>query len=196
VLGFAAVLALVVGVLIGLIPVYHVLRTNLAEVIQRNSRSASSGRGVRLLSSGLVVVQVAVALMLLTGAGLLIHSFTKVLQVDPGLDPRQVIVGRVALPAAHRGSNEAAKGIQERIQRAFEEIPGVSAVAFSFSTPFRGGIGINAMTLADDVLPPGPRRGGARPVLRGRRNVRPEVLPQGLGAWRAFHLRGAPDKGR
>lgn len=67
VLGFAVVLTIAVGVLIGLIPVFHILRTNLAEVIQQSSRSTSSGRGVRALSSVLVVSQVAVALVLLTG---------------------------------------------------------------------------------------------------------------------------------
>jgi predicted permease len=165
VLGFAALLTLVVGLLIGLIPVFHVLRTNLVESIQRSSRSVSSGRGVRVLSGILVITQVAVALVLLTGAGLLIHSFARVLQVDPGLDPRNVVIGQIALPAAHRGSDEAAKGIRERLQRAFGEIPGVSAVAFSFSTPFRGGIGINAPTLADDPLPPGSPQPGAWRVV-------------------------------
>ena len=86
VLGFAVALTVVVGLLIGLIPVFHILRTNLAAVIQSSSRSASSSRGVRALSGVLVVAQVAVALMLLTGAGLLIHSFAEALRVDTGLE--------------------------------------------------------------------------------------------------------------
>jgi hypothetical protein len=57
----------------------HGLRTNLAAVIQSSSRSTSSSRGVRALSGVLVIGQVAVALMLLTGAGLLIHSFAEAL---------------------------------------------------------------------------------------------------------------------
>jgi predicted permease len=194
VLGFAVGLTLVIGVLIGLVPVFHVWRTNLAEVIQRSSRSASSGRGVRMLSGILVVAQVAVALVLLTGAGLLIHSFAKALAVDPGLDPRQVIVGRIALPAAHRASDEAAKGIQTRLQRAFEEIPGVGAVAFSFSTPFRGGIGINAMTLADDPLPPGsPQPGAWRVVVSPAYH---EALRLRLVEGRFFEPRDAENPGR
>src|SRR6185503_7146162 len=70
VLGFAIALALAIGLLIGLIPVLHIVRTNLAAVIQSSSRGSSSSRGVRALSSTLVVAQVGVALMLLTGAGL------------------------------------------------------------------------------------------------------------------------------
>lgn len=161
VLGFAVVLSLVVGVLIGLIPVFHVLRTNLAEVIQRGSRGASSGRGVRALSSALVVAQVAVALVLLTGAGLLIRSFAKALEVNPGFDPQHVVTGRIALPQAHRASDEATNAIRERLLQSLREIPGVDSVALSLATPFEGGLPINAFTLENDVLPPGSPQPGA-----------------------------------
>lgn len=161
VLGFAVVLSLVVGLLIGLIPVVHTLRTNLAEVIQRSSRSASSGRGVRALSSGLVVAQVAFALMLLTGAGLLIHSFAKALDVNPGFDPRGVVTGRIVLPRALRGTAEAADGTRQRLLEAMREIAGVTSSALSASTPFQGGLGIGALTLEDDTLPPGAPQPGA-----------------------------------
>jgi putative ABC transport system permease protein len=87
------VLTAVVGISIGVVPAAHLLRTNLAELIQRSSRGASAGRGVRALSSTLVVAQVAVALVLLTGAGLLIHSFANALNVDPGFNPRGVVIG-------------------------------------------------------------------------------------------------------
>jgi len=165
VLGFAVALSLVVGVLIGLIPVFHVLRTNLAEVIQRGTRGASSGRGVRALSSALVVAQVAVALMLLTGAGLLIHSFAKALEVNPGFDPTHVVTGRIALPQAHRASDEAANKIRERLLLALREIPGVQSVALGFATPFQGGLPINAFTLENDTLPPGAPQPGAFRVV-------------------------------
>jgi putative ABC transport system permease protein len=75
------VLTAVVGLVIGLIPVFYILRTNLAAVIQSSSRGSSSSRSMRALSGVLVVAQVAVALMLLTGAGLLIHSFVEALKV-------------------------------------------------------------------------------------------------------------------
>jgi putative ABC transport system permease protein len=155
VLGFAVVLTIAVGVIIGLIPVFHILRTNLAAVIQSSSRSASSGRGVRALSGVLVVAQVAVALMLLTGAGLLIHSFAKALRVDTGLEAKNVVTARVALTREHRASDEAANKIRERMLQAMREIPGVTSVALAFSTPFQGGLPINAFSLEQDTLPPG-----------------------------------------
>ena len=165
VLGFAVGLTLLIGVIIGLIPVFHILRTNLASVIQSSSRSASSGRGVRALSGVLVVAQVAVALMLLTGAGLLIHSFALALRVDTGLEPANVVTARVALTREHRASDEAANKIRERLLQAMREIPGVSSVALAFSTPFQGGLPINAFALQNDTLPPGAPQPGAYRVI-------------------------------
>ncbi|RXK56726.1 ABC transporter permease [Oleiharenicola lentus] len=161
VLGFAIALTVAIGLLIGLIPVFHILRTNLAEIIQSSSRSASSGRGVRALSSVLVVVQVAVALMLLTGAGLLIHSFSKALAVSPGFDPKGVVTARIIIPQAHRATAESADKFQERLRQSLQELPGVTSVALSGSTPFQGGLPINAFTLEQDTLPPGSPQPGA-----------------------------------
>src|SRR6188474_898855 len=165
VLAFAVALTVVVGLLIGLIPVFHILRTNVAAVIQSSSRSASSGRGVRALSGVLVVAQVAVALMLLTGAGLLIHSFAEALKVDTGLEARNVVTARIALTRQYRASDEAASKIRERLLQAMREIPGVTSVALSASTPFQGGLPINAFTLETDTLPPGSPQPGAFRVL-------------------------------
>ncbi|MEO7271081.1 MAG: ABC transporter permease [Vicinamibacterales bacterium] len=165
VLAFAIALTAVVGLLIGLIPVVHILRTNLTAVIQSSSRSASSGRGVRALSGALVVAQVAVALVLLTGAGLLISSFAQALKVDTGLDARSVVTARLALTREHRASDEAANTIRERLLQALREIPGVTSVALSSSTPFQGGLPINAFTLENDTLPPGSPQPGAFRVI-------------------------------
>jgi predicted permease len=165
VLGFAVALTAVIGVVIGLIPVIHILRTNLSAMIQSNSRSASSSRGVRALSGVLVVAQVAVALILLTGAGLLIQSFAQALRVDTGLEPDNVVTARIALTREHRSSDEAANKIRERLLQAMREIPGVTSVALAFSTPFQGGLPINAFTLENDTLPPGAPQPGAYRVI-------------------------------
>jgi putative ABC transport system permease protein len=165
VLGFAVALALVIGLIIGIIPVFHILRTNLASVIQSSSRSASSSRGVRALSGVLVVAQVGVALMLLTGAGLLIRSFAEALKVDTGLDASKVVTARVALTRQYRASDDAANKIRERLMQAMREIPGVTSVALAASTPFQGGLPINAFTLENDTLPPGAPQPGAFRVL-------------------------------
>jgi putative ABC transport system permease protein len=145
--------------------VLHLLRTNLAAVIQSNSRGSSSSRGVRALSSVLVVAQVSVALMLLTGAGLLIYSFAQALRVDIGLEPANVVTASIALTREHRASDDAANSIRERLLQAMREIPGVTSAALAFSTPFKGGLPINAFTLENDTLPPGSPQPGAFRVI-------------------------------
>jgi predicted permease len=151
------------------------MRLNIASIMQSSTRSASSGRGVRALSGVLVVAQVAVALVLLAGAGLLIQSFAAALRVDTGLDASKVVTARIALTRQYRASDDAANGIRDRLMQSMREIPGVSNVALSFSTPFQGGLPINAFTLENDTLPPGAPQPGAFGVV-----VTPEYL-QTLG---------------
>jgi predicted permease len=165
VLGFAVVITLIVGIIIGLIPVFHILRTNLVEVIQQSTRGSSSGRGVRALSSVLVVSQVAVALILLTGAGLLIQSFARALNVELGFNPQGVVSARVALPRAHRATPDAATQVRERLLQAMREIPGTTSASLAFATPFQGGLPINAFVLEQDTLPPGAPQPGAFRVI-------------------------------
>lgn len=154
-----------VGVGVGFVPVIHLLRTNVAALIQASSRGASAGRGVRTLSSLLVIGQVAVALILLTGAGLLIHSFAKALSVDPGFNPSQLISGRIVLPLAQRSTDEVALAFRQRLETSLREIPGVSGVTLSIATPFLGSLPINALTLAEDNLPPGSAQPSANRVI-------------------------------
>src|SRR6185295_2097908 len=116
-------------------------------------------------SSTLVVAQVGVALMLLTGAGLLIHSFAEAMKVDTGLDASNVVTARIALTREYRASDEAASKIRQRLLQAMREIPGVTSVALSASTPFQGGLPINAFTLETDTLPPGSPQPGAFRVI-------------------------------
>jgi predicted permease len=149
-----------VGLLMGVVPVVHILRSNLAQVIQRSSRSASGGRGVRALSSFLVTGQVAVALVLLSGAGLLIHSFAKAIAVDPGFDPRNLVVGSIALPAVYNDKAKSAT-FQLRLAESLREIPGVDGAALATGIPFEGGLGILALSLRDSLLPANSSQPGA-----------------------------------
>ncbi|HEY5079207.1 MAG TPA: ABC transporter permease [Opitutaceae bacterium] len=152
ILAYAVVIAVAVGLLIGLLPVVHILRSNLAALIHRSSRSTSGGRGVRALSSVLVMGQVAVALVLLTGAGLLIHSFANAISVNPGFDPSNLVVGSIALPSSYQ-TKERNADFQKRLEAALREIPGADGVALSTGIPFQGNLPINALTLKENALP-------------------------------------------
>lgn len=160
VLGCTVAIAIVVGLLIGVVPVVHILRSNLAQVIQRSSRSASGGRGVRALSSILVTGQVAIALVLLSGAGLLIHSFANALAVDPGFDPRNLVVGSIALPSVYKDTAKSA-ALELKLTESLKEIPGVDDAALSTGIPFEGNLPINALTLKDSLLPVNSSQPGA-----------------------------------
>jgi putative ABC transport system permease protein len=164
-LAFTAVVSVSAALLIGALPIVHILRTNLVAVIHRSSRGASGGAGVRALSSLLIIGQVALALMLLTGAGLLIHSFMKAIAINPGFDPRGVVTGRMAIPLAHRSSDDAGRQLQQRVVQSLREMPGVSSVALGIAVPFLGGLPVNAFTLAEDTLPPGSPQPGANRVV-------------------------------
>jgi len=107
---------------------------------------------VRALSSTLVTVEVAVALVLLSGAGLLIHSFANAISVSPGFDPRNLVVGNIALPSSYQAKDKAA-AFQRRLLQALGEIPGVDAAALATGIPFKGGLPVLALTLRDSVLP-------------------------------------------
>jgi predicted permease len=171
VLAFTIALSLGAALLISIAPIVHVLRANLMELIHRSSRSSSGSAGVRTLSSVLIVGQVAIAVILLSGAGLLIHGFIKAIAVHPGFDPSGVIAGVISIPRPHRATNEAARTLRDRVVQSAQEIPGVSSVALALAMPFQGGMPLNAFTLADDALPPGSPQPAANRVL-----VSPEYL--------------------
>ncbi len=152
VLWYAIGISVAMGVLIGVIPVVHILRSNLSEVIHRSSRSASGGRRVRALSSVLVTGQIAVALVLLSGAGLLIHSFANAIAVKPGFEPQHLVVGTIALPSAY-GPQDKMVAFQRRLVQGMKEIAGVDDAALATGIPFEGNLGILALNLRDGTLP-------------------------------------------
>lgn len=119
----AATLLLALG--IGLLPHLLLWRTG---VRLGQARGSTGSRWVRHASSGLVITQVTLAVVLLIGAGLLIRSFVKVIGIDPGFDATHVVQGRIALPP--RYSDAAANlDVQRRILTGLKEIPGVENAA-------------------------------------------------------------------
>jgi|SoiMethySBSTD1v2_1073268.scaffolds.fasta_scaffold05640_2 putative ABC transport system permease protein len=138
VMGFALSLALLVGLAVGLAPVARLTALNLAQAFREEGRSGTSGRGARGVRRLLVASQVAFAFMLLAGAGLLLTSFHRVLAVDPGFDPANVVTARVAPPASRYRDEAAVRALAERFVTAVRSIPGVEHVGISSSIPFGG----------------------------------------------------------
>ncbi len=98
VLAFATVISIVTGLLFGVLPAWRTSRVSPSSAMRDGTRTTTAGRGQHRLQNSLVVAQTAVGLVLLVAAGLLIHSFVRVLQVDPGFDRRNVLIASLSLP--------------------------------------------------------------------------------------------------
>ena len=131
VLVFTLVVSLLTGLLFGLAPALQASRPNLNEGLKEGDR-ASSGRRQRLRSV-LVVGEVALTLTLLVGAGLLLQSFRRVLQVDPGFKAQNLLTMQVSV---NNPDGQQVTNFFEQLQRNVRSLPGVKAVAVSNGLPF------------------------------------------------------------
>ena len=137
VLGFAGVIATLATILLALTPARHVLSTDPRAALSEGSRG-SAGTLWRRLGSKLVVVELALAVVLLVGAGLLARSLYLVLRVDTGLRPDQLVVLQVAAPAQSYGKPEQATQLTREIAGRIGGLPGVSSVGVTSMLPISG----------------------------------------------------------
>ena len=145
---FTLALAALLGVVIGLFPVVQALGVNLAAEFHEGGRTGTGGRRSQAIRRSLVVVQVAVALVLLVGTGLLFASFRQVLAIEPGFDPRQVLTAVVTLPAErYAGDPELAAFVDEALRRV-RAIPGVSQAGATTDIPL-GNFHSDSVVLAE-----------------------------------------------
>ena len=137
VLAFTLAIAVVTGLLFGIAPAIHASRTDLHDALKDGARTAGEGRG-HWLRRGLVVAEVALALTLLVGAGLLIRSFARLQGVAPGFDPRNLITVNVALPRAKYTTPVSRAAFFETLRLRLVELPGVESVGATSNIPFGG----------------------------------------------------------
>ena len=138
VVGFTFLLVSVVGIGVGMIPVIAMRRANMAQVIREEGRSGTQGRGARVMRRVLVTSQVAFALMLLIGAGVLLASFGRVLSIDPGFRAENVLAGTVSLPASrYRSDDDVRNGVARMLDR-IRAVPGVTGAGVTTTLPFSG----------------------------------------------------------
>jgi predicted permease len=147
ILGLTLVVTFAVALLIGLLPVLRAWRVSgLQGAIQSGTRGASRGGGIRAMSGVLVTTQVALALVLLIGAGLLIRSFGKVMAVNPGFDAAKIIHVRVATDPSYK-TLASVQAAYSRIMEKMREIPGVESAGSSNSMPGYGQLTPGALPL-------------------------------------------------
>ena len=138
VVGFTVLLIAVVGIAVGMIPVIAMRRANMAQVIREEGRSGTQGRGPRLMRRMLVTSQVAFALILLIGAGVLLASFERVLNIDPGFRAANVLTGTISMPASRYSDDAALRATTDRLLEQIRAVPGVETAGVTTTLPFSG----------------------------------------------------------
>ena len=159
VLLFTVGLAATTGVLFGVAPALGVLRGDDGSGLRDDSARATGGRRAGATRATLVVVETALALVLLVGAGLLIKSFARVLTVDPGFSSSRVLTAQIALPRTRYADPVAQRAFWSTLVARLRETPGVAAAGVTSVVPFSdtassGTYGITARPVAPTEKPP------------------------------------------
>ncbi len=160
VLAFTLLLSLLTGVVFGLVPALHASRADLNVTLKETgARSGSSARQNKARSA-LVVAEMALAIVLLSGAGLLIRTFAALHSVDPGFDAHNVLTMETSLTGSRYDRTAGIYDMARLAVQRMEALPGVRAAAASSYLPLEGGLGL-PFAIAGRPLTNGPAHGGA-----------------------------------
>jgi predicted permease len=154
VLAFATFVTVLTGLVFGLVPVLQQPARGLRDTLQEGSRGAAGDRHGQAARRTLVVAEVALALVLLAGAGLLIKSFARVQGVDPGFAPAGVLTATLDLPAATYDTGERQRAFVDALLARLEATPGVEAAGATSALPFGRGGGTRSFSVEGVQLPP------------------------------------------
>jgi putative ABC transport system permease protein len=153
VVGFALLLAVVTGIVCGLAPAFAAIRTNVNGTLKEGGRSGTAGAGHALLRSILVVLEIAIALVLLASSGLLLRSFEKMRNVDLGFQAERVATAAYSLPQKQYSTQAAVDEFNYGLLRRLRQLPGVQDASLTSTLPASGGFG-NETFVVDGYVPP------------------------------------------
>ncbi len=148
------VLSIVTGLVFGVIPAIAVVRGNTAAFLKEDAARGSAGKGTGVARAALVVAEIALALMLLVGAGLLLKSFARLQSVSPGFATENVLTAQVALPAARYADAAARRAFWLRLVDRARALPGVTAAGLTSNVPFNGSVSSGSYSIVGYT--PGP----------------------------------------
>lgn len=137
VIAFAIAATTLAAVLFGVFPALLARRIGPGESLREAGRTAASGRGAGRAVGGLVVVEVALAVLLVLGAGLLVRSIAELRQVDPGFDPDGVLAITLSLPGSRYPAPEPVIAFYDELLDRVRALPGVESAAASSTFPLR-----------------------------------------------------------
>jgi predicted permease len=138
VLAFTALVSVGVGIVAGLLPAWRASHPNLATSLNEASRGSSQGASGHRIRAALVIVEIVLALILLTSAGLLVESFLRLQKVPAGFDPAKVMTVRVALPEASYPKPQDSVEFYKKLLQRVSNLPGVSSAAAAWWIPLSG----------------------------------------------------------
>ncbi len=138
VLGFTLLISLFTGVLFGLAPALRTMKLNLSESLKEGGRSGSEGVHRNRTRSVLVVLESAVAVVLLIGAGLMVRSLLRLQDVRPGFDAENVLTMRVDLPREKYSAPEKSASFFAELETRLSSLPGMEGVGFVTELPLSG----------------------------------------------------------
>jgi predicted permease len=147
-------LSVLTGLLLAVPMIWHSLRGNLAQALSVESRGGTTSRATHRLRHALITAQFALAFTLLCGAGLLGLSFARILAVNPGFRPENVLTGGVSAPYARYKEEKQRLALVRRLGAELRAIPGVSAVGFSTNLAFTNNLSDDAISI--EGQPPAP----------------------------------------
>ena len=135
VLLFMLAISILTGILFGIFPALQLSRTNVNQTLRDEGRGSTGGHRRMQLRGLLVVGQVALSLMLLIGAGLLVRSFSRLLRVEPGFDPQNVLTMNVSLPTVKYADAQKQIAFFDDLSRRVSALPCVRSAAISAALP-------------------------------------------------------------
>ncbi len=147
--------AIVLGIALAAPIAWFNLRSHLAGAIQSETRGGTASRAAQHLRNGFVVAQIALAVVLLTGAGLLGLSLERVMAVSPGFRPDHVLTGQLSLPGSRYPDWPVRLAFNQRLMKEIARQPGVQAVGVVNNVPLSGNSGKSAATVKGHVIRPG-----------------------------------------
>jgi len=153
VLGFSLLLSVLTGALFGLAPALQATKPMLNEALKESCRGASGGLGRSRLLGSLVVAEIALALVLLVGAGLMIRSLRRLQAVDPGFDSERLLTMRFSLPA-EQYSHAQIGAFNQQLRDRLQALPGVQSVALSSGLPLSGDTSAGPIELEGHTVAP------------------------------------------
>jgi predicted permease len=155
VVGFALSLAVLTGLLCGMVPAFAALRTNVNSWLKEGGRSGSAGGNHSSLRAALVVGEIAVALVLLAASGLLLRSFTKMSAVDLGFRPDHVTTAAYALPRKQYSTQAAVDGFNHELLRRLQQLPGAEVAGLTSTLPASGANDLSGFVVEGYINPKG-----------------------------------------